>query len=172
MTTAVAVRIPGDVEFEGGDFLEAPELEALGRAIIERDDRFEHLREWQNSIAWLWKRKGGKKGGKEMLGACQPLSGYAQFKAGRSYLIWLAADACRRARMAGRQMEACVYHQLCHLAPGEDADEAEEMGLPAPSPVIVGHDYEGFLDELRAFGAWRPDLEEAEGAFRQMPLFG
>lgn len=162
-------EIPSDRAFLG-DYLAAPALEALARRLIATERRFAFLREWEPTIALLWKRQGGKKGAAAVFGKCQTLSGAARHFAGKSYLIWAAADHCRGARFTRRQLEALVFHELCHLAPG-DADEDGEAVAATP-PVIVGHDYEGFLAELEVYGAWRTDLARAHEAFAQLPLWG
>ncbi len=167
ITAGGRAPIPTDGRF-AGDFLDAPDVERIAAQLIASRDRFAFLRDWQGAIAYAWKRKGGKKGGRAVLGRCQTLSGYAKHKAGRSYLIWLGADTCREVKLTIRQLEALIFHELCHLGPGE---EDEETGVVGP-PVVVGHDYEGFLAELEEYGAWAPDLVAARGAFEQLPLFG
>lgn len=162
-----AAHIPGDEMF-GGDFREAPDLERIVARLIAGKEQFAFLSEYQQEICILWKRKGGQSGQKVTLGKCQKLSGAARHFSGRSYLIWCAADHCRRAGLSRQQIEALVFHELCHLAPGELDDVT---GVQAP-PVIVGHDFEGFLSELSEYGLWRPDLQEARNAFDQLPLFG
>lgn len=158
--------IPPEARF-AGDYLPAPELEALARRLIATERAFGFLADWTGALTFLWRRAGGKRGGKAVYGRCQSLAGVARHYAGASYLIWAAADHCRAARLTGRQLEALVFHELCHLAPGE---EDEETGEQAP-PVLVGHDFEGFLAELDVYGPWRPDLARAGETFAQLALF-
>lgn len=161
------VRVPGDERFGEADFLPAPELTKLAHALIYEEDQFVFLRDWSDALVCLWKRKGGASGGKAILGKCQQLSGAARHFAGKRYLIWLGADTCRLARLSEQQLEALVFHELCHLAPG---DIDEETGEEEP-PKVVAHDYEGFLSELARYGAWQRDLVAAKEAFDELPLF-
>ncbi|HET8631093.1 MAG TPA: putative metallopeptidase [Thermomicrobiales bacterium] len=161
-----ALAIPSDLAF-AGDFLPAPDLEKIAARLIYEHGACGFLREWADDIALLWKKKGGQKGGKAIFGRCQALAGAARHYSGKRYLIWAAADHCRRAGFRERQLEALVHHELCHLAPGEtDAVTGEQ----AP-PLVVGHDFEGFLAELATYGPWRPDLAQARAALGQLPLF-
>lgn len=159
--------IPADAEFGDADFLISSNLTKLVMATITTEPHFAWLRGWEEQIGALWKRKGGTSGGKEVLGKCQQLSGAARYFSGGRYLIWLGADTCRKARITERQLEALVYHELCHLAPGEiDEDSGEEM-----PPKVTGHDFEGFTSELARYGAWQADLAVAKAAFEELPLF-
>lgn len=160
-------HIPGDEMFVG-DFRESPDLERIVARLIASKEQFAFLREYQQEIVVLWKRKGGVKGNKITLGKCQALSGPARHFSDRRYLIWAAADHCRRAGLSQEQLEALIFHELCHLAPG---DENEATGEQAP-PVIIGHDFEGFVAELTVYGLWTPALQEARNALEQLPLFG
>ncbi len=168
MTGGDDAVIPGPGKFAGADFLDAPDLKCIADRLIASSAHLAHLRQWSETIAYLWKQKGGKKGGRATLGSSKALSGSTAFYAHKSYEIWLAADHCRDAHLTDRQLEALVFHQLCCFGPDE---EAEELGVPAP-PVVVGPDFSGFLAELEEYGFWRPDLEAARGAFEQLPLFG
>lgn len=158
--------IPRESAF-AGDYRPAPELERIALRLIATDRRFGFLADWTASFSFLWKRKGGQSGGVAMLGKCQALGGVARHYAGKSYLIWLAADHCRGLRFTARQVEALVFHQLCHLAPGE---VDEETGEQEP-PVIVGHDFDGFLAELETYGAWRKELVRAQETLGQLRLW-
>lgn len=163
----VLVRIPTDEQFDNDDFKRAPELYLLARALIRDDTQFAFLRDWSEQIVCLWKRKGGTSGGKDVLGKCQQLSGAARHFAGKRYLIWLGADTCRKARLTKTQLEALVYHELCHLAPGDiDEETGEEQ-----APKVVGHEFEGFTAELERYGAWYEELAVAQAAFEELPLF-
>jgi hypothetical protein len=112
------------------------------------------------TIAFLWKRKGGKKGDKGIWGKVSPVSGVAQYWGGVEYVVWLAADHCRKNRLGARQIEALLYHEFCHF--GQDPDTGEIK--------MVGHDAEVFAQEVREYGLWTVDLEPVADAFRQLPL--
>lgn len=161
------VIAPADEMFGEADFIPGSKLTKLAQALIADDPQFAFLRDWTDTIVCLWKRKGGTSGGKDVLGKCQQLSGAARHFAGKRYLIWLGADTCRKARLTERQLEALVYHELCHLAPGDlDDDTGEEQ-----APKVVAHDFAGFTSELARYGAWQADLAVAQAAFEELPLF-
>lgn len=146
-------------EMEEDEFVDAPDITRIGSALISAyEATFGHLQ--SREIAWLWKRKGGASGGKATLGKCQKPTGLLRHFAGADFVIWLAADHCRDHRLTAHQVEALVYHELLHA--GED-----EGG----KPVILPHDFTGFLREVREYGAWKPDLSNAAHSFGQMPLF-
>lgn len=169
ITGRALAPIPADSQFifAGSDFLPAPDLDDLAEDLIYHEPPFEFLRDtWGSSIVYRWKRKGGTSAGAAVLGKCVALSGAARHFAGKRYLIWLGADTCREARLTAEQLRALVYHELCHLTPGEIDDTGEET-----PPTVVGHDVEAFTAEIRRFGLWRRDLAQAKAAFDDLPLF-
>jgi hypothetical protein len=52
----------------------------------------------------------------------------------------------------------------------QEPDEDDPNG--EGKAVMVGHDFEFFAEEVRAYGAWDALLQEAASAFRQAGLFG
>ncbi len=161
-------QIPRPDDFGGEDFVRAENLALIAAELIERHERLGFLSAWLPAIDFAWKHKGGEKGGKATFGRLQQLSGYARYKSGCRWLLWAAADHCRRALFDDRQVEALVFHELCHL----ERDVDPLTGLELGPPVLVGHDWEGFDAELEAYGAWRPSLQAAQLAFGQLPLPG
>ena len=158
------MRIPVENDFLGDDFLAAPELEELGDSLIRQ--KLGHLDDGELAIEYRWKKKGGKSGGNAVLGKCVKLSGLARHLAlGAHFCVWLGADYVRAMKLDDRQIEALVYHELCHIEREEPEDEDK--------PVVyrsVGHDAEVFFAELREYGAWRPSLVELEQTIRQLSL--
>lgn len=153
------LTVPGDTSFGDNDFQEAPDLQALASQLLTKHDiSFRHIRALR--IAFLWKRKGGKKGEKGIWGKVSPVSGVAQYWGGVDYVVWLAADHCRKNHLEAKQVEALLYHELCHF--GQDPDTGEVK--------MVGHDAEVFAAEIREYGLWTVDLEVTADAFRQLPL--
>ncbi len=157
--------IPSNEWFDGADYRRADSIRQVAEGLIEREGRFAHLRDQR--IDYLWKRKAGTKGGKEILGKAQSVAGLTNFYAEVDFAIVIGADTCRKRRPTRRQMEALVFHELCHL----DFEVDEETGVVTVK--LVEHDFTGFIDELAAYGLWHTDLQEVRDAFRQaaLPLF-
>lgn len=144
------------------DFCRAPEIQAIADALRYAYPEFIHLRGLR--IAYLWRRKKQAKGGKTILGTCSALSGIPQAFLEADWAVTISAESCREARLTAWQMEALVYHELCHIAPPDEDD-------PESQPSLVGHDFEGFSDELRRYGLWDQTLVAAHDAFGDLPLF-
>lgn len=154
--------VPGPEQFRraGEEFLPAPEVERIAEALI---GRHRDLFSWagETRISYFWKDKGGVSEGKAVLGKCVKLSGLAKKGIGGDFAIWLAADTARETQLTAWQMEASVFHELCHI--GWDGEKGR--------PAIEYHEFEGFRAELRAYGAWQPDLQRLVSEVQQLPLF-
>ena len=111
-------------------------------------------------IVYLWKRKGGRRGGKAILGRCQRPTGLLAKFCHADFIVWLGADHHTQFRSTRFQVEANVFHELCHTDEDEEKDEAR----------MVPHDYEGFCREVELYGAWQSDLARAAKAFEQLKL--
>jgi len=162
-----AANLPPDRRFrdKGGyriDFCRAPEVEDLAERLIYHYPEFVHLRGLR--IAYLWRRKKQAKAGKLVLGTCSSLSGIPQAFLEADWAVTIGAESCREAKLTAYQLEALVYHELCHIAPPDEDD-------PESVPSLVGHDFEGFADELRRYGLWDETLTQAADAFDDLPLF-
>lgn len=159
------VKIPEDHHFideEGNetDFLMAQGLRGICVDLINRyETRFSHLATAHFVV--LWKRSGGQKAGKVTLGQTQRTGGLTKFFAETEFVIWLAADHCRTLEVTRRQLEALCFHELCHVA--WDPVKGRRM--------LVGHDFQGFIAEVKEYGAWMADLEAAAKVMQQLPLF-
>lgn len=152
--------IPADHQFDERDYLNAPDLERIGRALIMSNDiRFGFLHNAR--IAFLWKKDGGTSGRKVVFGKTTKANAVIRHFAEVDFVIWLGANHCRDYALSNWQLEALVYHELLHC----DIDNKGKF-------IVSPHEFEGFLAELRNYGAWLPDLEAAASAFSQMPLFG
>lgn len=152
--------VPGEEKFvkEDCDYLEAPDLEQIAGKLIEVQGGFGYLRELK--IVYLWKRKGGKRGGKAILGRCQRPTGLLTKFCDADFIVWLGADHHAALRSTRFQVEATVFHELCHT----DLDEEKDQ------PRLVPHDYEGFCREVEIYGVWHSDLAKAAKSFQQMNL--
>ena len=159
------VKIPEDPAFideEGNEteFLMAQGLRGICVELINRHEtRFSHLATAQFCV--LWKRSGGEKAGKATLGQTQRAGGLVRFFAETEFVIWVAADHCRTLEVTRQQLEALLFHELCHIA--WDPQRGRRM--------LVGHDFQGFLAEVKEYGAWISDLEAVAKVMQQLPLF-
>lgn len=147
-----------DFDREGSDFLEAPTLEAMARGLMERYEGIRWLEGWR--VRFLWKRRGGTRGGNSVLGKCLLPPPIARHFAKADWFIYISADHCRQ-RLTQFQMDALLFHEMLHcVLKGEDS-----------RPALVGHDFEAFIAEVREFGAWKADLQAAQRVFgHQAPL--
>ena len=141
---------------ENVDFIPAPDLTKIALMLIDRHPRFAHLE--GGVMDYLWKRKGGKTKGKPVLGATQKATGLVKYYSGAQFVIWLAADNCRD--MTAKQVEATVFHQLCHI----------EWDPEDGRVFLVPHDFAGFVAEIEEYGDWKRDLVLAGRAFKQISL--
>lgn len=169
-TTASHPDIPEVPIFN--DFIAAPELQRLGEAV--RKNKLSHLgldaqeREDILRIDYRWKHKGGSSGGNPVLGKCVKLSGAAKHYAGGAhFLVWLAADHCESEGFDEGQIEALLYHELLHI---ERVEREDKHGNVVITWRTVGHDFEGFYNELQEYGAWHRGWQALETVVRQLPL--
>ena len=169
MATATAqpihVRVPSAEDF-GDDFLPAPDLLAVYTQLVREHDTLAHLT--QLDIAVFWKAKGGKKGGHPVFGKTFKRSGLVSAFTTCDFVVWLAADHVLDAEYTDRQITALLHHELLHIG-YEDPEDGEDGPRKY---VLVGHDFEGFKEELTVYGAWEEMLAEAAEAFEQAGLFG
>jgi hypothetical protein len=148
-----------DDKGETRDFIGGADLQACAnRLIAKHSTRFGFLQSF--TVAFRWRAKGGKTKGKATLGRCQKTAGLLKNFSGADFIIWAAADHCRDAHMTFKDMEALVFHELCHTGATEDFE-----------PRVEPHDFEGFVFELQEYGAWTRDLRWARDAFTQPTLF-
>ncbi len=141
---------PADDEFFGSDFMPAEALGSLAADLTCRHEEFGFLREYALQV--LWKRTGGRKGGRGVLGKCTAPTGLMRFYSSRDWVIWLAADHVRTLQFNAHQTEALLYHEMRHCSLGDDLDN--------PKPTTVSHDIEAFNQEIERYGLWAEDLVE------------
>ncbi len=161
--------VPRDEAFAGPagglqDFIDAADLADIGTDLVATRDELRHLGEAR--IHHRWKLAGGASGGKATLGKCVKASGLVAHYSEADFIVWLAADHCRVLELTRWQVEALLYHELCHAIEALDAD-----GNPAGWKVR-SHDFEGFRSEVERYGLWQADLVEAAHALApQLELF-
>jgi hypothetical protein len=143
------------------DFIPAPDLQEIATALIRERDCFAELEGVE--IHYRWKREGGKSQGRATFGKCIKTSGLVKHYSEASFIIWAAADWCLGCQFTRWQMEALIFHELKHAGIKVN-DEGQEI------PRIVGHDWEGFAQEIHLYGAWFEPLQSIERAFKGLPL--
>ena len=156
LTEVKKVYIPEDGEFEDeAEFLKSSNLVDLAYRLIESKATWLRGR----SIVFLWKKTGGKTKGKPTLGKCEKPSGLLKHFADYDFVIWLGADNMRAAKFGQMEIEATLFHELCHAWIDEDGDTQ-----------ILPHDFEGFCSEVREYGLWRLDLKIMHETAKQLKL--
>lgn len=140
------------------EYLPADDLERIAALLIAKHDGTLAVA-GDLRIVYRWKREGGEKSGKQILGQCVKASPLLRHLAAVDVIIWLAADHLRGA--AAYTVEAALFHELLHV-------DVTEGGRARLAP----HDYAGFRAELDEYGAWYDDLRLMADAARQLPLFG
>jgi hypothetical protein len=163
--TAVHVRVPSAEQFGAADFMPAGTLTTIYEQLVTEHSTLDHLE--QIEVAILWKKTGGKKGGRPVFGKTAKRSGLVSAFTSADFIVWLAANHISDAEYTDRQITALLHHELMHIS-YEDPPEGEEG---ARKYVLQGHDFEGFKEELEIYGAWDDLLKEAADAFKQAPLF-
>lgn len=155
----VRLSVPDDQEFVDEDqkFIASPDMRELAQELISEYPELYSLT--RRRIDYAWKQTGGKEKGRQRLGACAKVSGVQKLYTQADWIIWIAADNCRQ--LTPRQLEAVLYHELCHPM----VDENDQ-------PALVGHDAEMFFGEIRRYGLWRMDLEAASDVFTQIKMEG
>ena len=153
--------IPSDGQFNGKLYRDAPELANIAERLIGEHG---HLRELINcQIRYFWRRKTGVSKGRVKIGYCKRASDLLGHFTGCDFIIWLSATTARDGKFTDRQVEAAIFHQLCHI-------ETDDEG----NFISARHDFEGFAAEVRQYGTWTEDLKLGGTAFvaaQQMGLF-
>ncbi len=119
--------------------------------------RFSYLEAFDVDI--FWKKKGLKKDGSGICGKCGPISGKQAAYTDGHFRIDIAADACRVYELSRHQLEALLFHEMCHTGVTE-----------ALKPKMNRHELEMFFDEVTEYGLWTISLQAAAPVFRQAPL--
>lgn len=158
--SAGAFVTPDDQPIE---FVAAPMLSHRAAHLLDEYTELAHIRGLE--VRYLWRGAGGKSGGSRVLGKCQRLSGLARYLSidediPADFVIWLAADHLRD--YDERTIEAVLYHELCHIGWDDEHDK----------PVVLNHEFAGFLGELRRYGLYEIDLKNLGNVMRQLPLIG
>ncbi len=129
-----------------GEFTHATDLEAIGLALVRKNFQFPET----VAITYLWKSHGGASGGRATYGKTVKASGLTGFFAQTDFVIWIAADYVDEVPLSRLQVEALLYHELCHISAEEDGG--------AVTLALLSHDVEAFRAEIAEYGFWKEDL--------------
>ncbi len=162
-----------DIPFVIDEFQLAPQLAAIGNALIADCEEFERLR-WAMAsegltILYLWRKKAAKSADRYKTGTLGKTSGVTKFLAKSQYVVQIACDANRGA--TNLHMEALVFHELRHIKIETKLVGKGEEAEAVPDLKVRAHDLEMFDAEVARYGLWRADLERAKRTFEQAPLF-
>jgi hypothetical protein len=152
-------RIPNDDAFEGQEFLEATEIEAMAAELARfHPDDFPHFEAIR--IGYLWHERCGMKDGGAQLGFCQRTPVIGVYYADTEFTVWVETDNCRLVRITPEQMTALIFDLSYHIQYNEDKDR-----FRIRSPEV-----RTFLRMVQLFGPWHRDLRRVRSAFAQAPL--
>lgn len=158
---------PPEMDFGDEDYLPAGNVETVAQWLIGRMPEFAHL--LTARISYFWKAKGGKSGGKVTLGRAQKSSGFTAWVTETDFLMFISADHCRDMSITNYQMEALIYHELCHMSIEEVLDkDGEPTG--ETRYAIAAHDVTAFHNEIERYGGWLPELRQNRNTWEQVAL--
>lgn len=162
--THLTIEIPDIELFVDADgnlqpYRPAPDLAALGDRQIDMWPELGKLQRCRG-ITYLWKREGGKRKAEYRLGNLKVNDDLERYRSTTDFTIWIAADNCRLLAMTSGQIEAALYHQL----------RAADLDPKTRAPRKVQPDLVTFLSELRNYGAWTSELQDARDVFEQVEL--
>lgn len=155
------------VPFIADEFQEAPELDKIASALIERchdfTDLFIAVERSGIEVRCRWRKKAARNADRFRVGTLQKTSGLLKHYSEAHYLIVVAVDATMG--FTRRQMEALIYHELCHINIQFHTDD--DTGETMVELKTHAHEVEMFHAEVKRYGLWRGDLKQASETFRQ-----
>lgn len=118
-------------------------------------------------IVCFWVNKAIKRNGKEQYGSAQKPAGLLKYLTqDADFVVIMSTEACRD--LPNWEFEAAVCHQLLHCGEIESEDRA---GDTTSKPGMLGHDFEGFIEEISLYGFWSAELRGPTDAFaKQLKL--
>lgn len=156
--------IPIEGQFDGREFMDAPELQAIGDALIEHADELGDLDAHPPMIRYMWRAKAKKSKGATMFGNCTKVAGFVKHFGQTDWILEIAADVLRDLKATAFQVEALIFHELKHISVKVDEDGNASYSY-------VREEYQAFGDEILRYGAWHGEMEKVASAFAQAPLF-
>lgn len=155
------IDIPDAGAFEDANgYLDAPEIEVIGQALIADDDNeLSHCELFR--IVYCWQEKASKRAGKPLYGTItRPGKLARHLSDGVDFVVCLGADALAEIRPSRELITSIVYHQLLHIAVDEETGK----------PSLRGPDVAFFFQEVERRGLWTHELKQARMQLDQLPL--
>lgn len=131
---------------DGAKLAPAPDLDVIVGHLINKHDEHGALREFHIKVLW-------RDGEPDWLGHAKPKGEEDRLLSGVDAVILIAWQQCRAFKITAHQMEALLYHELCHFEINED-----EKGRR----TLKGrkfHDIEEFHAVIAKYGDWRHDVK-------------
>lgn len=113
----VPERFVGD-DGESVDYIPAGDLRPIVARLMCECPELAFLA--SHEVAVFWRKKGGERRGKKILGTCQHPTGLLAHYAECDWIVWLAADNLKGA--SERVIEATLHHELQHCVRAELAN--------------------------------------------------
>jgi hypothetical protein len=138
---------------DGATLAAAPDLDILAAHLVTKYDEFRDLHNFKLRVLW-------KDGKPRWLGKASSKGEEDHLLSGIDMLIKIAWDNCRRLKITANQMEALLYHELCHFEVETDDNDKQKL-------TMRYHDVEEFNAVILRYGDWRHDVR---GLDRQLEL--
>ena len=148
--------LPGNTQMIGSG---VDRLDEIGDAIIAAYQELYYLRDVR--IIYTWRKRATTNMGIPNIGECKKLTGLTKYHAKAEWEIVIAADEAQS--LTNRQLEAAMYAELLHIEERENAEGETRL-------VMRPHQFSGFYDEIKRYGLWRVDLQNAHAGFQQLGL--
>ncbi len=132
---------------DGAKLAPAPDLEAIVNHLIRKYPEHVDLQEFTFKVLW-------RDGEPDWLGHATPKGEEDRLLSGVDAVIRIALQRCRGFRITAHQMEALLYHELCHF----EVDEDEKTGRC----TLKGrkfHDIEEWHAVIAKYGDWRHEVK-------------
>lgn len=143
--------VPDDNLFGSLDYAADEQLSLVAGNLITSLPTFAHLQ--GVAITVLWKRKGGEKHGRPVLGTAKKTTPYEKYITGDQLVIMISADHLRD--RSKREVEMAVHEALC--ACGKDKDG---------NPIINPPDFTGYVEHVRRYGAATAEMRAVKQALQ------
>jgi hypothetical protein len=165
ITAATRYPVPDESQFEDTatgkliDFLPAePAFDQIIAAMTEQYPELDHLKKFR--LGAVWKKVGGMSDGRPRYAKLVKVTGLLKHFCPFDFVVQISADNCSLARLTYFQIEALIYHELKHSDIKFDSETGETKS------ATIGHDFEGFVDEAKRYGAWHPAAQRMKEAFQ------
>lgn len=113
-------------------------------------------------IRWVLRDPPATSKGREVMGTARAISARERAVYGLGELFVIELSRSDADSLTPRGLRALIDHELCHCQVDIDPETEE------PTPRIVAHDVEDFLDVIARHGAWNDDVKRAG---QQLQLF-